>query len=102
MWISIKLLLVFIAISNGRKFLEDPKCPPASPKTPRQCKGQRSTCWSPGVKDTDCPGHGLCCYDGCANTCAASSTPTRPPTRPPPPPPTTRKPVVIPPPSSYI
>ena len=22
-----------------------------------------------GVRDTDCPAHGLCCYDGCANSC---------------------------------
>ena len=35
------------------------------------CRGrrQKSQCWSPGVRDTDCPNHGLCCYDGCAYTC---------------------------------
>ena len=90
----------------GFKFIEDPKCPPVTPKTPAQCKGQRSNCWSPGVRDLDCPGSGLCCYDGCANTCVSDSPPPRapPPTpkpRPPPPPPTTtRKPK--PPPVSYI
>ena len=31
--------------------------------------GQASTCWSPGQRDTDCPQNGLCCFDGCANTC---------------------------------
>ena len=31
--------------------------------------GSVSTCWSPGQRDTDCPGNGLCCFDGCANTC---------------------------------
>ena len=89
----------------GFKFIEDPKCPPVTPKTPAQCKGQRSNCWSPGVRDLDCPGSGLCCYDGCANTCVSDSPPPRapPPTpkpRPPPPPTTTRKPK--PPPVSYI
>jgi len=103
MWNAIKLLVVFIAISNGRKFLEDPKCPPASPRTPRQCKGQRSTCWSPGVKDTDCPGHGLCCYDGCANTCYSDTKPSpsnnQPIRRPPP---TPKPKPIVPPPSKYI
>ena len=28
-----------------------------------------STCWSPGQPDGDCPNFGLCCFDGCANTC---------------------------------
>merc|ERR1711953_668253 len=31
--------------------------------------GAVSTCWSPGQRDTDCPGNGLCCFDGCADTC---------------------------------
>ena len=31
--------------------------------------GAVSTCWSPGQRDTDCPSNGLCCFDGCANTC---------------------------------
>jgi len=38
-----------------------------------------STCWSPGVPDTDCPGHGLCCSDGCANHCLGNRAP--PPAR---------------------
>ena len=109
------LLLLVTTHSGTFKFIEDPKCPAARPRTPAQCRGQRSKCWSPGVRDTDCPGHGLCCYDGCANTCIASRSPPPPappvipppssyiPQPPPPPPPTTtRKPAVIAPPSSYI
>lgn len=44
-------------------------CPAADPLSPDQCAGSVSTCWSPGQRDTDCPGNGLCCFDGCANTC---------------------------------
>jgi len=44
-------------------------CPAASPGSPDQCAGAVSTCWSPGQRDTDCPSNGLCCFDGCANTC---------------------------------
>ena len=50
------------------------------------CRGrqqQKSQCWSPGSRDTDCPNHGLCCYDGCAYTChsdVSSSTTTIPTT----------------------
>ena len=40
------------------------------PSTQRDCNGKvNHTCWSPGVHDIDCPGHGLCCFDGCSNTC---------------------------------
>ena len=48
-------------------------CPVVAPKTPYECQheGLASTCWSPGVRDTDCPGHGLCCFDGCVNICIA-------------------------------
>ena len=48
-------------------------CPPASPLTADQCRGQFSTCWSVGVPDLDCPNWGLCCFDGCANTCLAEA-----------------------------
>ena len=36
-------------------------CPAASPGSPDECAGAVSTCWSPGQRDTDCPGNGLCC-----------------------------------------
>ena len=40
------------------------------PPLGKSCSGnEKSTCWSPGVNDVDCPGHGLCCFDGCSNTC---------------------------------
>jgi len=40
------------------------------PNTPSNCDVNiKDTCWSPGVHDIDCPGHGLCCFDGCSNTC---------------------------------
>merc|ERR1712107_546691 len=44
-------------------------CPAVSPGSPEECAGAVSTCWSPGQRDTDCPGNGLCCFDGCADTC---------------------------------
>jgi len=90
------------------------QCPAASPLSDTECAGAVSTCWSPGQRDTDCPNNGLCCFDGCANTCdgevplveqqsaaqpvtpgysyeePADPLPVRPTTTPaPPPPPTT-------------
>ena len=44
-------------------------CPAASPASPDSCQGSVDTCWSPGQPDADCPGFGLCCFDGCSNTC---------------------------------
>merc|ERR1719443_1030016 len=97
MKIDVRLLVVLCPLVAGN-FIKDPKCPPVSPRSPAQCRGQRSNCWSPGVRDLDCPASGLCCYDGCANTCVASSPPPPPRAPPPPRPPTTTRP----PPSSYI
>ena len=70
-----KFLILVLALSGtqGRNFIEDPKCPAVTPQG--SCQGRRSNCWSPGVRDTDCPGHGLCCYDGCANTCVSDILP---------------------------
>lgn len=45
------------------------QCPAASALSEAECAGAVSTCWSPGQRDTDCPSNGLCCFDGCANTC---------------------------------
>ena len=56
----------------------DPTCPNVPQKSDWECSGQSSTCWSPGVRDTDCPSHGLCCFNGCVNICQG-------PTRSPPP-----------------
>ena len=63
----------------------DPKCPIIGSLPASECRGTKSTCWSPGVRDTDCPGHALCCFDGCANTCPDNppvTTPTPPTYRP--------------------
>ena len=44
-------------------------CPVVDPLSDAECAGAVSTCWSPGQPDTDCPDFGICCFDGCANTC---------------------------------
>jgi len=44
-------------------------CPALSPLPSSDCEGTSSTCWSPGQPDGDCPDFGLCCFDGCSNTC---------------------------------
>jgi len=77
-------------LANG-----DPKCPIVAPRDPASCGGRTSQCWSPGVRDTDCPGHGLCCYDGCANICGGAPAP-------PPPPPPPRVVVPVPPPVPVV
>jgi len=46
------------------------QCPNVNPLSDAECAGTVSTCWSPGQPDTDCPNFGICCFDGCANTCA--------------------------------
>ena len=43
--------------------------------TNAECTGAVSNCWSPGQNDTDCPNFGLCCFDGCANTCVDDNAP---------------------------
>jgi len=50
-------------------------CLNTAPLPRDQCAGKVSVCWSPGVRDTDCPGHGLCCFDGCVNLCQAAAPP---------------------------
>merc|ERR1712123_229502 len=47
---------------------------PAAPSLPlQQCQGAVNACWSVGVHDVDCPGQGLCCFDGCATVCAGQA-----------------------------
>jgi len=41
-----------------------------------QCEGAVSNCWSPGQRDSDCPFNGLCCFDGCADTCVDGPKPS--------------------------
>ena len=47
--------------------------PPLNPLLTHECAGAISNCWSPGYHDTDCPNHGLCCFNGCANICLNDS-----------------------------
>ena len=42
-------------------------CPPIDHNV--KCSYGESQCWSPGVPDLDCPGSGLCCFNGCINIC---------------------------------
>ena len=45
-------------------------CPLIPLKPAEECRGQKSSCWSPGVDDIDCVNYGgLCCFDGCSNNC---------------------------------
>ncbi len=60
------------------------ECPPVTERQAYECVGAKANCWSPGVRDTDCPAHGLCCFDGCVATCL-DSTPVAPPYKPTPP-----------------
>lgn len=73
---------------------------PAPSLAPEECAGAVSNCWSPGQRDTgelgrtdwvsqifllcslDCPSNGLCCFDGCADTCVDGPKPTPPPYEP--------------------
>ena len=34
-----------------------------------QYEGRQHQCNSPGISDSNCPGHGLCCNNGCINIC---------------------------------
>jgi len=61
------------------------ECPAPSSGSPEECAGAVSNCWSPGQRDTDCPNNGLCCFDGCADTCVDGPKPTPPPYEPEPP-----------------
>ena len=51
-------------------------CPDVTSMPPMsQCSSAVSNCWSAGEPDWDCPDNGLCCFDGCVNTCLGSSSP---------------------------
>ena len=40
-----------------------------------RCEFVKHQCWSLGVPDLDCPGQGLCCFNGCVNVCQPSVSP---------------------------
>ena len=55
---------------------EGGSCPDVTSMSPMsQCSSAVSNCWSVGEPDWDCPDNGLCCFDGCVNTCLGSSSP---------------------------
>jgi len=45
------------------------QCPDVQQRTEAECSNATANCWSRGVPDVDCPDYGLCCFDGCVNTC---------------------------------
>ena len=52
------------------------QCPEVAVMPPMSsCRDSVSTCWSVGEPDWDCPDSGLCCFDGCANTCLGQPQP---------------------------
>jgi len=48
---------------------------PAPSLSGSDCVGSVSNCWSPGQRDTDYPFNGLCCFDGCSDTCVDGPKP---------------------------
>ena len=77
------------AAGGGEAWARQSQCPQVASRGSAECAGQRSTCWSPGVRDLDCPSSGLCCFNGCVNICEG-------PQSPPPPPPPRTEPVLVP------
>ena len=60
-------------IQMGKNSKDEQICPHVEPKP--NCTHTENVCWSPGTQDVDCPlddgsgDFGLCCFDGCGNTC---------------------------------
>jgi len=67
-----KSLIALFALVNTISAQGNQGCANTPPLPRNQCAGKVSTCWSPGVRDTDCPSHGLCCFDGCVNVCVGA------------------------------
>jgi len=55
--------------SGGGHPIGGDECPALDQLGEADCEGAVDTCWSPGLPDGDCPNFGLCCFDGCSNTC---------------------------------
>ena len=47
-------------------------CPPVRKNV--KCEYVKHQCWSLGVPDLDCPGNGLCCFNGCNYMCQPTKT----------------------------
>ena len=54
-------------------FFTTTACPPADKNV--KCEYVKNQCWSRGTPDIDCPGEGLCCFNGCNNVCLRPSSP---------------------------
>ncbi len=62
-------LIAFFAVAYAAGPGRD-SCPLVHLKNQSECIGKTSECWAPNQYDVDCAnGAGLCCFDGCANTC---------------------------------
>jgi len=69
---------LFAGGSGGGHPIGGEECPALDQLDQKDCQGAVSTCWSPGQPDGDCPNFGLCCFDGCANTCGEEYTAQKP------------------------
>jgi len=56
-------------VSSNSVSLTLSQCPEVGPKPSQMCLNKTPSCWSEGQSDVDCPGYGLCCYDGCVASC---------------------------------
>ena len=56
-------------VSSNSVSLTLSQCPEVGPKPSQMCLNKTPSCWSEGRSDVDCPGYGLCCYDGCVASC---------------------------------
>jgi hypothetical protein len=60
------------AAAAANKASYDGQCPIIFARAEIKCRGQTSTCWSPGHRNVDCADHELCCFDGCRNHCSTA------------------------------
>ena len=78
---NLQILLISFLVIKANLALEDEMCPDIEKKPESKCDTitRKPICWSPGVDDVDCPTgnpdkpFGLCCYDGCQNSCLATT-----------------------------
>ena len=63
-------------LTNVKEQQLSSRCPTLSARSDQACQNARPNCWSAGDFDLDCPNAGLCCFDGCVNTCLEGQTST--------------------------
>ena len=56
-------------VSSNSVSLSLSQCPEVAAKPSPMCLNKTPSCWSQGQPDVDCPGYGLCCFDGCVASC---------------------------------